>query len=251
MNKNEYEKMRKEETFYWWHVGRIYFIKQYLKLLKDRNKIISKKRSLKIFELGCGTGEVTKELLKFGKTKSIDISPEAIEACLSLGLEAEQADIVSMETGAHVRKYDIAVALDVLEHIRDDVTAIKKIHKILNKNGHFIITVPAYKFLWSEHDEALHHCRRYHTFELQKKLEQNGFEIVKKSHFVFTAFVPIVFFRFWNNIFGRRVQPKTSYVHLPKFLNDFAINVLKVESKIINKISLPVGTTLFFMARKI
>ena len=147
-------------------------------------------------------------------------------------------------------KYDLVLALDVLEHIRDDVRTMKKVRKLLKPGGLFFVTVPAYKFLWSTHDEALHHLRRYHSLEINQKLRDSGFMILKSTHFIALLFFPIAFVRLLNNIVRRRAYPKTHYLPLPKKINDFFTRLLEIESKIIKSIHLPIGTTLVVVAKK-
>src|SRR5690606_23276529 len=77
--------------------------------------------------------------------------------------------------------FDIVSMLDVLEHLRDDDVAMEEVHRVLRPGGHFVWSVPAYKKLWSKHDEALQHFRRYEKLELQQLLKRHGFRIRKLS----------------------------------------------------------------------
>ncbi|OGC47200.1 hypothetical protein A2886_00960 [candidate division WWE3 bacterium RIFCSPHIGHO2_01_FULL_42_13] len=246
MNYKEYENMEKFEKSYWWHRGRLYLLEKLI------NSHFQKKRGdAQLLEVGSGTGETVKFLSNFGKVTGIDVSERAVEFCRSKGLEnIILGDINELDLSEHKNTYDAVFALDTMEHIQDDVGAMKRINEMLKEEGLLFLTVPAHKFLWSEHDEALHHKRRYHSLELLQKLRDAGFEPIKKSYFVFTAFFPILFFRTWNTVFGRSAYPKTSYVMLPKILNDFATNVLKLEAKIIQKINFPIGTTIVAVAKK-
>jgi predicted SAM-dependent methyltransferase len=86
-------------------------------------------------------------------------------------------------------------ALDLLEHMDDDMRALKEFHRVLEPEGFLLLAVPAYRFLWSEHDEAPMHRRRYVASELHVKLTCSGFRVLKRSYAVFFAFFPIVFYR--------------------------------------------------------
>ncbi len=127
---------------------------------------------------------------------------------------------------------------------------MKKVRKLLRPSGLFFVAVPAYKFLWSTHDEALHHLRRYHSLEINRKLKDAGFEILKSTHFVAALFFPIATVRLLNNFIRRRAYPKTHYLPLPQKINNLLAKILEIESKIIKRIYLPVGTTLVIVARK-
>ena len=248
MNLKEYEYMEKFEKTYWWHQGRLNLLRVWLEKLN-----IGLKTRPNIFELGCGTGEVTSFLNKYGRTKSIDVSPEAVKYCKEKGLKnVFLQDVVEYDVKKEANKYDYAFALDVLEHIQDDTAAMKNTYDVLKPGGYFIVTVPAYKFLWSHHDEALHHKRRYHSLEISQKLKDTGFEIRKISHFVFFLFFPVVLIKVIGaNLFGRTAYPKnSSYVAVPDKVNKLFIFLLKVEAILTKFVSLPLGTTIFVVARK-
>lgn len=241
MNHAEYTKLAELEKTYWWHQGKVHLVKA----------LLGEERDLTILEIGCGTGMLTKFLSNYGTITGIDISPEAISFCQKQGLEKVfKADINSMDITPHRSKYDLVVASDVLEHIQDDMQAMKNIKKMLKESGRFLLTVPAHKFLWSEHDEALHHKRRYHSLEITKKLKDAGFTVAKKTYFVATALPAIVLFRLWGNIFGKSAYPKTSYVVLPEVLNNLMIKLLAFEAEVAKKLDLPIGVTIAVVARK-
>jgi hypothetical protein len=124
------------------------------------------------------------------------------------------------------------------------------VRKLLKPGGLFFVTVPAYKFLWSTHDEALYHLRRYHSLEIKTKLKDSGFKILKHTHFVATMFFPIASVRLLNNFIQRKAYPKSHYLSLPSFLNDLLTWFLKVETVLINFIYLPFGTTHVVVAKK-
>jgi SAM-dependent methyltransferase len=243
MNQAEYTKMAEFENDYWWHQGKVHLVTTLVESMFPGRK------DLKILEIGCGTGGVTKSLTEYGDVTGIDTSADALEYCRKLGLtNILQADINEMDLSEYQGKFDLVLALDVLEHIQDDLETMRRVRRLLNKGGLFLINVPAYKFLWSEHDEALHHKRRYHSLELTTKLKDSGFKIVKRTYFVAAVFPVMVIYRMLGNFFRRSAYPKTSYVILPKFLNNLMVKVLSVEAAIARRAALPVGATLTVVA---
>ncbi len=239
--------MNEFEKNYWWHQGKKFLVNE---LVKKYGSNIKNEDGLRILEIGCGTGEITESLQKYGNVTGIDMSNEAADFCRERGLEnIIVADINTINIDS-LEKYDLVLALDVLEHIQDDIEAIKRVGKLLSQDGYFIINVPAYKFLWSEHDEALQHKRRYSTYEIKRKLEDNGFEIVKMSYFVFAAFPFIAMFKFLKSVFGRSAYPKTSYIQIPNFVNKIMTKVLETEAHLLNYTYLPFGTTITLVAKK-
>lgn len=241
----EYKKMGDFEKHYWWHKGKKELVKQlYLKYFNGQ-------KDLEILEIGCGTGEILSLLKQWGNTTGLDVSQEALDYCKTHGFQnLILEDINSLDLNQHESKYDLILALDVLEHIQEDVTAMKQVYKMLKPGGMFFVTVPAYKFLWSNHDEALHHKRRYHSVEIKLKLKDVGFKILKHSHFVFTVFFPISFIKFMENFVNKKAYAKTHYVPVPKFLNDLFTKILYLEAKLIKYLYLPLGTTIVVVAKK-
>src|SRR3989344_4089949 len=155
MNQPEYSKMADFERTYWWHKGKLFLIKNLIEKYFPNDKL-----SLEILEIGCGAGQITKFFTNYGKVIGLDISEEAVEFCRQKGLkDVFQADILTLDVGKYLGKFDLILALDVLEHIQEDVEVMKKVNTMLKDGGLFFVNVPAHKFLWSEHDEALHHKR--------------------------------------------------------------------------------------------
>lgn len=241
----EYDRMGHEERHYWWHKGKLHLARSIYK------QHFKNKKNIKILEIGCGTGEVLNLLSQFGDAHGIDISPKAVEYCKNRGIEqVTMGDINNMDLSNHLNTFDFVLVLDVLEHIQDDVETLKRINTLLKPGGILLVTVPAYKFLWSNHDEALHHKRRYHSLELRTKLADTGFEIKKLSHYVATLFPPIAVVRFASNFIRRKAYAESTYVHVPDTLNNLFTKILEIESILINKMYLPFGTTLVAVAHK-
>ena len=238
--------MAEFENDYWWHRGKVYLVTTLVE------KFFPERSDLNILEVGCGTGGVTKFLDKYGQVTGIDSSAEAVSYCETHGIRnVFQADINELDLNSYKGKFDLILALDVLEHIQDDVETMRRIKSLLKPRGLFFVNVPAYKFLWSEHDEALHHKRRYHSLELTTKLKDTGYEIIKRTYFVTIVFPAMAFFRIWGNFFRKSAYPHTTYVVLPRFLNEFMVKLLKVEAFFARKFFLPFGATLTVVARSL
>lgn len=237
--------MEQFEQFYWWHKGKTHMLTMLL------DKFVSEQNGeLNILEVGCGTGATLQALKPWGTINGVDIEQQAVNYCKSKGFEnVECKDIFDLDSH-YSNKYDVVVCLDVLEHIQNDVGAMKKIRGVLKNSGVAIISVPAHKFLWSEHDEALHHKRRYHTTELLQKLKDANFEILKYTYFVFVLFFPILLFRTINTFFRKHAYPTDSYFVFPRKINDFFIKVLDAEIAFVKRFRLPVGTTLIAVVQK-
>jgi SAM-dependent methyltransferase len=130
------------------------------------------------------------------------------------------------------------------------VPALKEINRILKPGGKLIAIVPAYGFLWSEHDEALHHYRRYVARELRAKLTVSGFEVERSTYFISTLFFPILFFRLWQGLRRTSIEASVSYRLPPAWINQLLVTFLDIERTLINSFNLPFGVSLIVVGRK-
>lgn len=234
MTEKDYQELSALEEKYWWHIGRRFFLN---KLIKKYFSVSSKDST--ILDFGCGMGGNYDFLSKYGKVVGIDNSKTSIDYCKKMNQQVE------LFNGTRIpfweKSINMITAFDVLEHIYDDDAIIKEYGRILNSGGKAIITVPAYKFLWSDHDEALGHYRRYTASNLRNKFESNGFKTLKISYVISFLFPSIMIYRFYRIIFSRYLTKKTSYVALPKALNSFFAMTIKLESFLLDKFNLPFG----------
>ena len=147
--------------------------------------------------------------------------------------------------------FDIVIASDCLEHIDDDQKALKEWYRVLKKQGKLIIFVPAFMSIWSEMDHLSEHFRRYGRNELKLKLQSSRFIINRISFWNCMLFIPIFLFRFLYPILQTKMKMKYSLGQLPNpFINRLLFSILKIENKILMKINLPVGVSLFSICEK-
>lgn len=235
--------MRYLEDSYWWFVGRKYALQSLIDTEYGDNP------DCDILDIGCGTGSMLTMLKKYGKVVGSDISELALSFCRKRGctnLIKTSADNLALPN----ESFDLITAFDIIEHLDDDKKALQEFYRVCRKGGNVIVTVPAYNFLWSEHDRALQHKRRYVRKELSEKLISAGFKIKKISYFV-TFLLPIIaVFRIYQNLFNRSKTPDTDYIMPPAFLNRIFIWLLMIEGIIIKYFSFPAGVSLVCIAEK-
>jgi SAM-dependent methyltransferase len=141
-------------------------------------------------------------------------------------------------------------ALDVLEHIRQDMIAMAEIYRVLKPGGLFVTLVPAYGFLWSEHDEALNHVRRYVAGELRAKLVTSGFVLERVTYYIFFLFLPILLFRLWQGLTRTSISPAVSYREPSNCFNKLFVLLLDLERHMLKFINIPLGVSVLAVSRK-
>ncbi len=243
MNKVEYLTMEERERSYWWHLGRLRIIRSYIKRAKGN------KKKFKILNIGCGTGGTIDMLESFGVTDNVDISAEAIKLMKQNGytrLTKVSGNILPFKA----KSYDMVGAFDVLEHIEDQVEALKEWNRVIKDDGRVVITVPAYQWLWTDHDVSLHHKRRYTTKLLAEAAKEAGLTPVKKSYAIVFSLPLVVGFRFLNKALGRKTDSETSYVDVPNWVNAIFTNLLYLEAKMHGVVRFPAGTSVVGVFRK-
>lgn len=243
MKKSEYARMAEYEQNYWWHLGRLEVIQTYVK------RALKGKPKAAILNVGCGTGGTIDMLEKFGTVENVDISDDAIAFMNKMGYKGI-TKVDDIDLPYKDKTYDVVGAFDVLEHIDDQVGALKEWNRVIKDDGAIVITVPAYQWLWSEHDVSLHHQRRYTVSSLMKAADEAGLKPERKSYAIAFSLPLVVGFRLVNKALGRKADSETSYVSVPKSVNKLFTNFLKVEAKIHDKISLPAGTSVVTILRK-
>jgi len=242
MYQQEYEEMYKLEDFYWWFVGRRRLVCEIL-----RNESTNGE-PLTILDVGCGTGANMLAFSAHGEVHGVDPSSQAVTFCERRSVSrVKQASVEDLPYPDSF--FDVVTILDVLEHTDDDLAALKEVKRVAKPNALIVSTVPAYGFLWSEHDEALQHRRRYSAHEVRNKMTVCGFDVERSSYFVTLLFWPIFLMRISQGLAKDSTSPKTAIHVLPPWLNSMLLKLLDVERWMLRGFNLPFGVTIVATAR--
>ena len=136
----------------------------------------------RILDAGCGSGRFMVELAKLGTVTGVELSDTSVV----LARERQLGEVISgsvLEMPFADDSFDLAVSLDVIEHLEDDLGALRELRRTIAPGGALLVTVPAYQWLWSGHDEINHHHRRYTRRSLQRVAEQAGWRQVRTTYF--------------------------------------------------------------------
>jgi SAM-dependent methyltransferase len=136
----------------------------------------------RILDAGCGSGRNMVELAHYGTVTGIELSNTSVELARERGVgEVLEGSILELPFADH--SFDLAVSLDVIEHLEDDLAALRELRRAVAPGGALLVTVPAYQWLWSGHDAINHHHRRYTRRSLQAVAERAGWRQVRTTYF--------------------------------------------------------------------
>jgi len=247
MDLNYEQKYHQLEEQHWWFAGRRDAVRKLIHSLRVP-------LSNDVLEIGCSAGPLQQILRADGYTNltGIDISESAIALAKKRGIPN-----VSLMDGANLdfpdQSFDLLLASDVLEHIEDEERATHEWHRVLRPGGRMIVFVPAFQLLWTKHDEINHHYRRYTAGNLRRTLQQAGLEIERSSYWNSSLFFPASIIRVAQRIIQNRSTINThtgDLKELPNWINSALSLLLKAENNILRYTRLPVGVSVFAVARK-
>ncbi|MFT7667384.1 MAG: SAM-dependent methyltransferase [Planctomycetota bacterium] len=248
MNSDEFKRMAELEEDHFWFKARRDELRPWL---VDANRMAPEGP---VLDIGAGTGrnlQLLRETCGARQVIGIDRSHIALSHCLSGKSRAEL--IRSDATTLPLRSSSVALvsALDVLEHLENDVQAVREFARCLRPGGELITTVPAHPKLYAAHDRALGHVRRYRGKELEQKLEAAGFEIIDARPFNSLLLPLVAIWRFSPlHILSSRKKSHMSDVRsLPPLLNDALGTVLGFESSFLAHFTRIPGLSWWIRAR--
>ncbi len=221
----------------------------FLSLLK-RNSIL--KDQIHVLDAGCGTGKwlsILKNSYNINET-GLDFQPKALQYARTRGdFNLEQGDVNDRLFKGN--SFDLITCFDVLCNRNiNDPKVLSDFNMYLKKNGHLLITVPAYNFLKSKHDQVVHTGKRYTRKQLRLLLENNGFSVIKISYVVSFLF-PLAFVKRITDKFFNMEKANHNEVKVPsKAINAFFLSIMRAENFILRFFSLPFGLSVMALAVK-
>ncbi len=229
------------ESYHWWFTVR----RKLLEYLLTSINLLLKELAI---DIGCGVGSNLKILsLKEIHTIGLDHSLYALTLVKRrLELPLINGDLNKLPLRSN--SIGLIVAMDILEHLEDDVNGISEFNLVLKNEGILILTVPAFSYLHGAQDIIAGHKRRYSLKEILDKLRQGGFDILKASYFNFFLFFPILLGRRIIHLWGLKVESENK-INFP-LLNFFLKMIFSLEPRIFKHFSFPFGVSIFCVAIK-
>ena len=241
MERKVYEQMALLDGQHWWFTARRRILDGVIE------RVVRPPRDARILELGAGTGHNLAMLSRFGRVEASELDPVARElAAERLGrpvVEAALPDLSMFPKAA----YDLIALLDVLEHVTDDRATLEAIRERLKPGGALLLTVPINPWMWSAHDVAHHHHRRYRKREIRDLAKAAGYEIELLSPFNSLLFPPIAAFRLLGKL---RRKDDSDDAMPPAPVNRLLDAVFGLERSLIGRVPMPFGVSLVAVLRR-
>ena len=229
------------ECHWWWRAREAYLL-DHLERLHRRMR----ERPLRILDIGCGDGLFFERLSRFGRV-------EGLERNAALLADPRWRTRITVGTlggdYAPGPVHDLVLMLDVLEHIDDDLAALRAVHGLLKPGGTLLLTVPALPWLWSRHDLVNEHHRRYERRRLAESLRASGFEVVAVRYFFAWTVGPLLVRRWLCPARGRQVASDYAVSVPPAPLNRALTLLSRAEQVAGRFVRWPLGSSLMAEAR--
>lgn len=244
MEQHTYGIMNDVEGKHWWFVGRRAILESFMREIIEKSKIENRKS--KILDVGCGTGANLEMLAQFGESEGVDVSDDALEFCRAKGLKVHKG--LAEKLPFDDESFDVVTALDVVEHLDDDVAGLKEMHRVLKTGGRTLIFVPAFMWLWGVQDDISNHRIRYTKRQIVERLKKAGFEIERATYANWTFFAPILAGRTLMKITG--IKPESENNVNISALNGFFGKIFSAERFWLKRADFPFGVSIVITARK-
>ena len=247
METSVYEQFYELEREHWWFAGMRTLCRDLLRGLPIGNDC----EETSCLDVGCGAGLWTQELGAFGQTSGLDVAAEALHFCRKRGIK-RLVRAAAERLPFKPDSYGLITAIGVIEHIGDDKGFLTELARVCRPGGYVLFLTSAYDFLWSRHDEIVHHKRRYTKGQFTQLLTSCGFQVVRSSYVNTFLFFPILIIRLGQRLSGDLARPekRSPDVFVPaRLVNKLLYWTLWTETKLLNFVSFPFGVGLFAIAR--
>jgi SAM-dependent methyltransferase len=241
MDRTVFDRMAELDQDHWWFTARRRILSNVIR------RLVRPPAGARILELGCGTGHNLDTLGAFGWVEATELDDQARElAAERLGRPVEKVALPDLGKYAD-ESFDLVALLDVLEHVPDDKGSLAAIFTKLKPGGAVLLTVPANPWMWSAHDVAHHHHRRYRKSEIRALARGAGYEVQLLSPFNTLLFPLIAGVRAINKVRGHDSADDS----LPaRPLNRMLNTIFGSEAGLIGRVPFPFGVSLMAILRR-
>jgi SAM-dependent methyltransferase len=244
MQQHTYAIMDRVEDSHWWFVGRRAILETFLRQIAGQ--IRDSQSAIRILDVGCGTGANLEMLSQFGSAEGVDVSDDALEFCRKKGLKVRKGLAETLPYPDET--FDISTALDVIEHLDDDIAGLREMHRVTKNGGYSLIFVPAFMWLWGVQDDISNHRIRYTKSQIVERVEKAGFKVERATYANFTFFAPILGGRTLMKLTD--VKPESENNVNISALNGIFGKIFSAERFWLKNLNFPFGVSIVIVAKK-
>jgi SAM-dependent methyltransferase len=247
MAQHTYAVMREVEDSHWWFAGRRRIVESFVREIVSELSLPAGARP-RILDVGCGTGANLELLSRFGDAAGVDISEDALSFCRGRGLQnVRHGAAESLSFGDD--QFDLVTALDVVEHLDDDLAGLREMRRVLRSGGRALLFVPAFMWLWGVQDDVSHHRRRYTLPQMRATVEAAGLTVERATYANLTFFAPILAGRLLMR--ALRLRPASENNVNVSALNGVLGRLFGAERHWLRRFNFPLGVSAVIVARKV
>ncbi len=203
--------------------------------------------NFRILDVGCGTGANLEMLAQFGEAEGVDVSDDALEFCRLKGLKAQKG--LAEELPYADETFELTTALDVVEHLDNDIAGLKEMFRVTKRGGYSLIFVPAFMWLWGVQDDISNHRIRYTRKQIVERLETAGYAVERATYANWTFLAPILAGRLVMRSTG--LKPESENNINISALNGVFGKLFAAERFWLSKFNFPLGVSIVVVAKKI
>ncbi|MGA2409575.1 MAG: class I SAM-dependent methyltransferase [Candidatus Binataceae bacterium] len=239
-----YTWMAQVEDRHWWFASRRAIVEHFI----DRMNLAP---DAAILEPGCGTGGNFAMLARHGRVYAMDSEDDSLRFATARRIAQVERGILPDQIPFGSIDFDFILMCDVLEHLDDDAAALQGLRARLKPGGWLLMTVPALQWLWSGHDQAHHHRRRYRASDLGPITQAAGFDVLYLGYFNFILFPAVAAVRLAQRLTARTPNGTAAmYTSMPpRIFNTILTRVFSSERRLLDHIHMPFGVSLLLLAR--
>lgn len=246
MDASMYEAHERFEDSHWWFEGRRQVIRRVL-----QTQLVPR-ASRRLLDVGCGTGGMFRMLSDFGSVEGAESSADA-RARAQRRFPHLTVSPCELPNDLPQGRWHVVTAFDVIEHVDAAVDSLRTMRSRLELDGQLVVTVPAFQFLWSHHDEVNQHKRRYSKALLEAQLREAGFEVGFVSYFNSLLFPAVAGARLLQRLLPTRPSTQTDEGDLSATwgpLNRALTRLFSAEALVLPRLRWPAGVSLIAVASR-
>lgn len=221
------------EKHWWWRAREEILIDEF-------HRLLHRSSPLSILDVGCGDGLFFNRLRQFGEVEGVEPAAALVDP---LGPDRGRITVAPFDAKFNSgKKYNLILMLDVLEHLDVPEEALRQALSLLEPQGMIVVTVPAFRLLWTNHDQLNEHRTRFTKDSFRRVAASAGMKIIQARYFFTWLFFAKLGARLMETILPEKPKiPTIPWVGL----NQFLFRLSRAEEKIIRRVPIPIGSSLF------